>query len=104
MRHCDLGAEDFNNDPTVSGYGRNFLEWLVFRNPSIVLAPPRTGCQKIVVRVDGHICANANLATVAARRSKKVVAEISGRSVGEHTIEMVSRGTDPVAVDALMIH
>jgi hypothetical protein len=45
----------------------------------------------------------ADLSTPGARLSQQAVCEVTGLTVGNHTIKIFNRGPGPVAVDALMV-
>ncbi len=103
VRHCNLGAGDFNNDHTISETPGDIWS-CPFTGTSIsVIAPKEPGAGKIEVQIDVHTRATADLSTTGARQAQQVVSEIAGLTPGKHTVAIIHRGPGPVAVDALVV-
>ncbi|MFO1501997.1 MAG: hypothetical protein U1G07_27090 [Verrucomicrobiota bacterium] len=54
-------------------------------------------------RLYGQSLGTADLSTTGARQAQRTVFEVSGLTVGSHTVKLVNRGPGPVAVDALVV-
>ena len=102
-RKSNLGTGDFNNDLTVS-YTSGDCWTYTFSGKSIkVIAPKEAGAGKIEIQIDGKTRETVDLSIVGTRKSQQIVSEISGLTSGKHTISLIHKGSEPVAVDALIV-
>ncbi len=102
-RVCNLENGDYNNDLTISETPGDVWSASFSGRGVKVIAPKEEGAGTIEIRIDGEMKATANLSTVGKRKPQQVVAEINGLKPGNHTIEIISRGTGKVAIDAIII-
>jgi hypothetical protein len=102
-RVCNLGTGDYNNDLTISETVGDVWTATFSGRGVTVIAPKEEGAGTIEIKIDGETKATANLSAVGERKPQQVVAEISGLAQGNHTIEIINRGTGKVAIDALII-
>ena len=103
FRRCNLGTVDFNNDLTCSDTPGDIWSCSFTGTGVSVIAPKEAGAGKIEVQIDGKTRATADLSITGTRQAQQVVCEISGLTSGKHTISIVNRGSEPVAVDAILV-
>jgi alpha-L-fucosidase len=103
IRRCNLGTGDFNNDLTISDTPGDVWSSSFTGDNVSVIAPKDTGAGKVEVQIDGQTRATADLSTSGPRLEQQMVCEVSGLASGRHTINIVNRGSGPVAVDALIV-
>jgi hypothetical protein len=103
MRHCNLGAGDFNNDLTTSDTPGDVWSCSFTGSSVAVIAPKEAGAGKIEVQIDGQTRATADLSISGPRQARQVVCEVPGLILGKHVINIINRGPGPVAVDALIV-
>lgn len=103
LRKSNLSTGDFNNDLTTSDTSGDSWTCSFTGNNIAVIAPKEVGAGKIEVLIDGKTHATADLLTIGTRKAQQVVCEISGLTLGEHTVSIINIGSGPVAVDALMV-
>jgi alpha-L-fucosidase len=102
VRRCNLNTGDFNNDLTTS-YTPGDVWSTSFTGTGVsIIAPKEPGAGKIEIQVDGQTRMTAELAADGGRQAQQVVAEVTGLTAGQHTINIINRGPGPVAVDALI--
>ncbi|MGE5788465.1 MAG: alpha-L-fucosidase [Myxococcales bacterium] len=103
LRKCNLGTRDYNNDLTTSSsIGRTWTS--TFDGTQVrVYAPREAGSGTLEIQVDGQSRATADLSTAGARLPQQLVAEVTGLTAGQHTLNLVNRGPGPVAVDAIQV-
>src|SRR5436190_100858 len=103
LRQCNLSTGDFNNDLTFSDTPGDV--WTSsFTGKSIsVIAPKETGSGKIEIKIDGKTRAIADLSTSGARLAQQVVYKVSDLNAGKHSINIINRSSDKVAIDALIV-
>ena len=104
IRSCNLGTGDFNNDLTISETPGDVWSCPFTGTSVSVIAPKEQGAGKIEIQIDGQSRATADLSTTGARQAQQTVCEVTGLIPGKHTINIINRGPDPVAVDALIVH
>jgi hypothetical protein len=100
---CNLGTGDFNNDLYMSDTPGDVWSCSFTGGGVTVIAPRNVGAGTIEVRIDGQTRATVDLSTSDARQAQQSVCEIADLTPGEHVIELVNRGSGPVAVDALVV-
>ncbi|HZR20639.1 MAG TPA: alpha-L-fucosidase [Verrucomicrobiae bacterium] len=103
IRRCNLGTGDFNNDLTTSDTPGAMWSCSFTGSGVSVVAPKEAGAGKLEIQIDGQTRATADLSATGARQAQQVVCEVTGLTAGKHTINLVDRGSGPVAVDALII-
>jgi alpha-L-fucosidase len=103
VRRCNLGTGDFNNDLTTSETPGDVWSYSFTGTGVSVIAPKEVGAGKIEVQIDGQSRATADLSTTGLRQAEQVVYETTGLPPGQHAINIVNRGSGPVAVDALIV-
>jgi alpha-L-fucosidase len=103
LRRCNLGTGDFNNDLTTSDTPGDIWSCSFTGTSVKVIAPKEPGAGKIEVQIDGKPRATADLSITGTRQPQQVVCEISRLSSGKHTISIVNRSSEPVAVDAILV-
>jgi alpha-L-fucosidase len=103
LRKCNLGSGDFNNDLTTSDTAGDIWTCSFTGNNILVIAPKEAGAGKIEIQIDGKTRAAIDLSIVGERKPQQVVYELTGLSSGKHTINIVNRGSGPVAIDALVV-
>jgi hypothetical protein len=103
IRRCNLGTGDFNNDLTTSDTPGSVWSCSFAGTSVEVVAPKEPGAGKIEVQIDGQTRATANLSTTGARLAQQAVCEVTGLTLGKHSINLINRGPGPVAVDALVV-
>ena len=103
LRKCNLGTGDYNNDLTTSNTTGDIWTCSFTGNNVSVIAPKEAGAGKIEIQIDGKTRATADLSTTGARNAQQTVFEISSLKSCKHTINIVNRGSGPVAIDALKI-
>jgi alpha-L-fucosidase len=104
VRRCNLGTGDFNNDLTISDTPGDAWSSSFVGSSVKVVAPRQAGAGKIEIQIDGLSIGMANLSTTGAHQPQQVVSELTGLTVGKHSISLINRGPGPVAVDALIVH
>ena len=103
IRRSNLGAGEYNNDLTISETpGDVWSASFTGRNVSII-APKQAGAGKIEVQIDGRTRATADESTSGPRMAQQSVIEVTGLAPGKHAINIINRGSGPVAVDALVV-
>ena len=100
---CNLGTGDFNNDLTTSDTPGDIWTCSFTGSSLKVIAPKEPGAGKIEIQIDGKTRATVDLSITGTRQAQQVVFEISGMKSGKHTVNIINRGSGPVAVDALKI-
>jgi hypothetical protein len=102
-RKCNLSTGDFNNDLTISETPGDI--WTSsFRGTTVsIIAPKEQGAGKIEIKIDGKSKAVVDLSVTGARKPQQIVYEANGLSSGKHSLSIIHRGNDKVAVDALII-
>ena len=103
VRRCNLGTGDYNNDLTTSDSPGDVWSSSFTGGSLSVIAPKEAGAGKIEIQIDGQTRATADLSTTGARQAQQVVCEVNGLAAGKHAINIVNRGSGPVAVDALIV-
>jgi hypothetical protein len=103
-RVCNLKTGDYNNDLTISETPGDIWSATFSGTGVTVFAPKEDGAGTIEIQIDGESKAITNLSTVGKRKSQQVIAEINGLEPGNHTIEIINRGSGKVAIDALKIN
>jgi alpha-L-fucosidase len=103
VRRCNLGTGDFNNDLTTSDTPGDVWSSSFTGTGVSVIAPKELGAGKIEVQIDGQTRAMADLSITGTRQAQQVVCEVTGLTSGKHTINIVNRGPEPVAVDAIVV-
>lgn len=103
FRVCNLGTGDYNNDLTISETVGDVWTGTFSGTGVTVISPKEEGAGTIEIKIDGETKATANLSTVGKRKPQQVVAEIKQLKTGNHTIEIINRGAEKVAIDALII-
>jgi len=101
LRTSNLGTGDYNNDLTTSSTSGDVWTATVTGSSVAVYAPKQAGAGKIEVLIDGQSRAMADLSTTGARMAQQMVAQVTGLTSGPHAVNIVNRGTGPVAVDAI---
>lgn len=102
-RRCNPGTGDFNNDLTISNTTGDVWSCSFTGSSITVLAPKETGAGKIEIQIDGKTHATADLSTTGARQVQQTVFEVTDLIHGKHTIQIINRGSGPVALDALVV-
>jgi hypothetical protein len=102
-RRCNLGTGDFNNDLTISDVLGDVWSCSFTGSSITVIAPKEAGAGKIEIQIDGKTHATADLSTTGARQAQQTVFEVTDLTPGKHTIQIINRGSGPVAVDALVV-
>lgn len=103
LRKCNLGAGDFNNDLTTSDTPGDIWTCSFTGNNVSVIAPKEPGAGKIEVQIDGKTRATVDLSIAGVRQAQQTVFEISSLKSGKHTVNIVNRGSGPVAIDAVVV-
>lgn len=103
VRRCNLGTGDYNNDLTISDTPGDVWRCSFTGTGVSVIAPKQEGAGKIEVQIDGKTRATADLSTVGARQAEQAVCDVTGLTLGKHSINIVNHGPGPVAVDALVV-
>jgi alpha-L-fucosidase len=103
IRRCNLGAGDYNNDLTFSNTPGDVYTFSFTGSTVKVISPRDEGAGQMEIQIDGKTRATADLSTIGTRQTQEVVCEISGLAPGSHTIQIVNRGSGPVAIDALVV-
>ena len=103
VRRCNLGTGDYNNDLTISDTPGDVWSCSFTGTSVSVIAPKEEGAGKIEVQIDGKTRATADLSTVGARQAQQAVCDVTGLTLGKHSINIVNHGPGPVAVDALVV-
>ena len=103
LRRCNLGTGDFNNDLTTSDTPGDIWSCSFIGTSVKVIAPKEAGAGKIEVQIDGKTRATVDLSIIGTRQAQQVVCDISGLTLGKHTISIVNRSSEPVAVDAILV-
>jgi alpha-L-fucosidase len=103
MRRSNLGAGEYNNDLTISETPGNVWSASFTGSSVSVIAPKEAGAGKIEVQIDGRTRATADEATSGPRLTQQPVCEVTGLAPGKHSINIINRGSGPVAVDALVV-
>lgn len=102
-RQCNLGTGDFNNDLTISETPGDIWTSSFTGTTVSVIAPKEQGAGKIEIKIDEKSKAVVDLAVTGARKPQQIVYEANGLSSGKHSLSIIHRGNDKVAVDALII-
>lgn len=103
MRRSNLGSGDFNNDLTISDTPGDVWSGSFVGTGVTVIAPKEPGAGKIEIQIDGQTRATADLSATGARQSQQEVYQVAGLTPGKHTIDIINRGSGPVAVDAIVV-
>ena len=103
IRRCNLGTGDFNNDLTTSDTPGDVWSCSFTGTSVSVIAPKESGAGKIEVQIDGETRATADLSTSGVRQAEQAVCEVVGLAPGKHSINIINRGSGPVAVDAIVV-
>jgi alpha-L-fucosidase len=103
IRRCNLGTGDFNNDLTTSDIPGDVWSCSFTGSNVSVIAPKEAGSGKIEIQIDGENRAIADLSISGTRQAQQVVCKIFGLTPGKHTINIINRGSGPVAVDAIIV-
>ena len=69
-----------------------------------MIAPKEAGAGTIEVQVDGQSRATAHLSTTGARQPQQRVCEVTGLTLGRHSLAIINKGPGPVALDALIVN
>jgi alpha-L-fucosidase len=102
-RRCNLGSGDFNNDLYISDSPGDVWTCSFTGGSIAVIAPKEVGAGTIEVRIDGQTRGTVELSAAGARQPQQRVWEVADLSPGKHVLEVVNRGTEPVAVDAIVV-
>lgn len=103
FRESNLGKGDFNNDLTISKTSGDVWSSSFAGVGIAVIAPKQKGSGKIEIKIDGVSKATVDLSVEDAYQPQQAVFEAKDLTPGDHTINIVNLGTDPVAIDALII-
>jgi len=103
IRRCNLGTGDFNNDLTISNTPGDLWSSSFTGSSVSVIAPKEAGFGKIEIQIDGKTHATADLSTTGARQAQQNTCEVTGLTVGKHTVKVINRGSGPVAIDAIVV-
>jgi alpha-L-fucosidase len=103
IRRCNLGTGDFNNDLTISNTPDDVWSCSFTGSSIAIIAPKEAEYGKIEIQIDGKTHATVDLSTTDARQAQQTVFEVTDLTPGKHTIQIINRGSGPVAVDALVV-
>jgi alpha-L-fucosidase len=103
FRRCNLGTGDFNNDLTISDTPGDIWSCSFIGNNVSIIAPKETGAGKIEIKIDGKSYAKADLSIIGTRKAQQVVCKVTNLNQGRHTVNIVNRGSGPVAIDAIIV-
>jgi alpha-L-fucosidase len=103
LRKCNLGTGDFNNDLTTSNTPGDVWSCYFTGTNISVIAPKEEGAGKIEIQIDGKSRATADLSLNGSRQAQNVACKIADLTPGRHVVNVVNRGTGPVAVDAIIV-
>ncbi len=103
VHRCNLGTGDFNNDLTTSDTPGDVWSCSFTGSNISVIAPKIAGAGKIEVQIDGQTRDMVDLSTTGERQAQQVVCKVSDLTPGRHIINIVNRGSGPVAVDAIIV-
>jgi len=103
LRKCNLGTGDFNNDLTTSNTPGDVWSCYFTGTSISVIAPKEEGAGKIEIQIDGKSRATADLSLNGSRQAQNVACKIADLTPGRHVVNVVNRGTGPVAVDAIIV-
>jgi hypothetical protein len=103
LRKYNLGIGDFNNDLTTSDTPGEIWSCSFTGTNVAVVVPKEAGAGKIEIRIDGKKYATADLSITGTCQTQQIVCQISDLALKKHFISIVNLGSDPVAVDALVI-
>jgi hypothetical protein len=101
-RICNLESGDYNNDLTISETHGDVWTCTFTGNKVSVIAPKEEGAGKIEIQIDNKSLAIVDLSTTEKRKPQQVVSELNDLGSGSHTIKIINRGSEKVAVDALV--
>jgi len=102
-RRSNLGAGEYNNDLTISETPGGVWSASFTGRGVSVIAPKEAGAGRIEVQIDGRTRATADESTSGPRLAQQPVCEVTGLTRGKHSINIINRGSGPVAVDALVV-
>lgn len=102
-RKSNLGTGDFNNDLTISYTSGDCWTYSFIGKSVKVIAPKESGAGKIDIQIDGKTRETVDLSVAGARKPQQIVSEISGLTSGKHTISLIHKGSEPVAIDAIVV-
>ena len=103
IRRCNLGTGDFNNDLTTSDTPGDVWSCSFTGSSVSVIAPKEVGAGKIEVQIEGQTRATVDLSTTGARQAQQTLFEATDLTHGKHTIQIINRGSGPVAIDAIIV-
>jgi alpha-L-fucosidase len=103
FRVSNLGTGDYNNDLTCSETAGDVWNCSFTGNNVSVVAPKEAGAGKIEIEIDGKTEITVNLSTTGERKPQQVIYEKTGLAAGKHIIRIINRGSEKVAIDALII-
>lgn len=104
FRCCNLGTGDFNKDLTISETPGDAWCCSFTGSGIAVIAPKEAGAGSIDIQIDNDISSTVNLSATGVRQAQQIVFEVTGLSLGKHTIKIINCGPGPVSVDAIMVH
>jgi len=102
-RRCNPGTGDFNNDLTISDTPGDTWSCSFTGTSVKVIAPKESQAGKIEIQIDGKTNATVDLSTTGARQAQQKVFEVTDLTSDKHIIQIINRGSGPVAVDALVV-
>jgi alpha-L-fucosidase len=103
FRRCNLGTGDFNNDLTTSSTTGDIWSCAFTGSSLTVIAPKETGAGKIEIQIDGKKYAKIDLSTPGLRQAQQPVFKTDGLTAGKHVISIINLGSEPVAIDAIIV-
>ena len=103
FRECNLNTGDFNNDLTTSDTPGDVWSCSFTGTNISVVAPKEAGAGRIEIQIDDNNRAAVDLSTMGMRQTQQMVHEVTGLTLGKHTIKIVNCGPGPVAVDAIIV-
>jgi alpha-L-fucosidase len=103
IRRCNLNTGDFNNDLTTSDTPGDVWSSSFTGSSVEIIAPQETGAGKIEIQIDGKTMGTAQLSPSDPRKAQQSVCKVTGLIAGKHTINIINRGSGPVAVDAIVV-
>lgn len=103
LRVCNLGTGDFNNDLTTSDTPGDAWSCTFSGNSISVIAPKEAGAGKLEIQIDKKTHVVVDLSTNGQRQAQQMVYQATGLTSGNHLIQLINRGTGPVAIDAVVV-